>query len=215
MRSALACGLVTAAVVVGSAYAATLGVTSRQLTESSRAVVVQTCTLSAATADSYTREDAGSSNFGTATTLDVRNLLAARRFSFVRFDLSSCAIPSGAWVESATLTLTVLAAPLTSLTYEVHRVTAGWGQGTITWSNQPVVSPSPSATFTTGTTAPATRQVAVTADVDAFVAGTATNNGWRIRDPNTLSTGATLVQFASTENGTAANRPRLEIRYAR
>jgi hypothetical protein len=52
----------------------------------------------------------------------------------------------------------------------------------------------------------------VTADVAAFVAGTAPNNGWLVKDANE-GTGTEFV-FASRENGTIAKRPRLTVTVA-
>ncbi len=52
----------------------------------------------------------------------------------------------------------------------------------------------------------------VTADVQAFVDGTA-NNGWRISDRTESSGTVRTSQFRSAEYGTAAQRPILEATY--
>jgi len=100
----------------------------------------------------------------------------------VRFDLASCAIPSAARVLTGSLGLTLATAPSASRTYDVHRVTAGWTQLALTWSNQPTTAGSASTSLSTGTTSGVSLAVSVLADVSAFVAGGATNNGWRIKD---------------------------------
>ena len=60
--------------------------------------------------------------------------LQDRRF-FVQFNVSS--IPANSNVTSATLTLCATAVPAATRTYEVHQVTAGWLEGSITWDFQP------------------------------------------------------------------------------
>jgi hypothetical protein len=52
----------------------------------------------------------------------------------------------------------------------------------------------------------------VTADVQAFVDGTA-DNGWRINDQTEGSATARTGQFRSAEYGTVSQRPILEVSY--
>jgi hypothetical protein len=151
--------------------------------------------------------DAGS-NFGSATTLDVDGQLTARRFSFLRFDLEPCALPAGSWVESATITVTVLSTP-GARTYEIHRVSASWSEATVTWNSRPGTALLPTATFTMPAALPAQREIDVTADVDADAA----NHGWRISDSGTTVLAA-LGRFGASENTDAALRPQLVVDYA-
>jgi hypothetical protein len=51
----------------------------------------------------------------------------------------------------------------------------------------------------------------VTSDISAFLAGTASNNGWVVKDANE-SSGAEFV-FASRENGTPAKHPQLVVTF--
>jgi hypothetical protein len=60
-----------------------------------------------------------------------------------------------------------------------------------------------------GTATNVTREWDVVADVRAFVAGTATNNGWRIRDAVESASGE--GRFGTREDATASRRPRLVI----
>ena len=68
------------------------------------------------------------------------------------------------------------------------------------------------ASVPTGTTNGVTLQWNVTADVAAFLAGTAPNDGWVVKDVNE-GTGSEF-RFASRETGTVASRPQLAITFA-
>lgn len=203
-------GCVVFATSLGAA--ATVGVSPRALTVYSTAapVPLSSCTLAAA-ADSYVDGDvlAAGSNFGTATTLSVRSSVLGNRRSFARFDLTACPSFSNARVTDATLYLFATSAAA-GRTYDLHRVTASWTETVITWDNQPAVAASATAS---AATAAGEMSWSVTADVAAFVDGSATNSGWRIHDRNEGATLAETSTFASRENGTPANRPRLEIDY--
>jgi hypothetical protein len=201
----------------GIAVAASLGVTSKSVTVHTAAASIAptTCTVSAADADSYVSSGSPSSNFGTATSLNVQSagLLGSDMRTFVQFNLGACGMPANSLVTAATLELYLYAAPGSSRTYDVHRATASWTEGGITWNNQPATSASATASVSTGTTDNVTLAWNVMGDVQAFVDGTA-NNGWRIkdRDEDPLL-GTQLGQFRSAEHGTAAQRPVLEITY--
>jgi hypothetical protein len=206
----------------GVAFAASLAVTSADLTTYTVAttVPVTTCTLTSG-ADTYADQatlNAGS-NFGGNTTMLVESsvvvitLLPTNKRSFVRFDLSSCSIPATAQVLSGTLNLHLSTAPSASRTYQAFRLTGSWGETTLTWNNQPGVAGAQTASVGTGTTSGVTLSWNVLSDVQAFVSGTATNNGWRIND-QTESSGTTRSgTFATRETGTASQRPSLTITY--
>jgi hypothetical protein len=195
------------AFTVSAALAASLGVTSARVTE------FATCTLRAAPADADVDQGSATSNFGTSSDLYVRSKSGnANRRSFVRFDLSSCSIPVSAQVTSARLSLYLTGAPSQSRTYEARRVNASWVETTITWNNQPAVS-GVTSTLTTGTSSDVRLEWNVAADVQAFVSGGATNNGWRISDQTENVATSPESKFASAEHGTSAWRPRLVLAY--
>ena len=213
--------LLVAFVATGVGYAAALAITSKSLTIHTAAstVPISTCTVTPA-ADSYVHAGSGGSNFGTATTLQVRSavtlgLLADDKRSFLRFDFASCSIPTTARVETASLTVFLSTAPSASRTYELHRATGSWEETAVTWNNQPAVAVLATGSVATGTTANVTRQWNVLADVRTFVAGTVTNNGWRIRDQveGGLLGNSYEGRFNSREHGTASQRPTLVITY--
>jgi hypothetical protein len=203
----------------GVALAATLGVTSSSLTTSTilSTVPLSTCTLTPS-ADSYVDQATlqQGSNFGGATTLQVESsqtigLIPTNKRSFVRFDISSCSIPAVASVQSATLSIFLSSAPSQSRTWNINRVTASWTENGITWSNQP--GSTASTSLTTGTTSNVTLQASVASDVQSFVSGSLTNNGWRLSDSVESSSTNYNGQFRSREFGTASQRPKLVIDY--
>lgn len=203
------------AVVVASA--ASLGVVPSRLTwyDAVSSIAATTCTLTAPVADAYV--DGGlllmSSNFGSSPDLRVQSSTLGNRRSFVRFDLSSCAIPATARVTGATVSLYLSQAPGSSRTYEIRLVTAAWTETTVTFANQPAAAGTATSTASTGTTSGATLSWPATSDAQAFIAGTATNNGWRVAD----STEGALVPIDSTlgarERATASERPELVVTY--
>jgi hypothetical protein len=203
----------------GVGVAASLGVTSTSLTTATilAAVPITTCTL-APSADSYVDQAVlqQNTNFGGATTLQVESsqtvgLISTNKRSFVRFDLSSCAIPGAAAVQSATLSVFLSAAPNQNRTWNVNRVTAAWTENVITWSNQPASTSSTS--LTTGTISNVTLQAAVTSDVQSFVSGSLTNNGWRFSDSVEDSATVRNGQFRSREFATVSQWPSLIVTY--
>jgi hypothetical protein len=205
-------------VSVSIGFAAALAITPERLTihTAASAVPVSTCTPTTSAADTYAAEGSSGSNFGTATTMHVRSattliLLPDNKRSFVRFDLSSCAIPTGARVLTAQLNLFLSTAPSSSRTYEAHRITQSWGETTLDWGNQPTTAALATSSVATGTTANVTRTWDVVADVRTFVAGTATNHGWRIKDAVESASGE--GRFSTREHATASQRPRLVITY--
>jgi hypothetical protein len=213
----------------GTVLAATLSLASKTLT------VYRTCTLTAtpststAETDAFGNQQTANGTNGTATTMDVQSSNGANRRVYIRFDLTRCrtAIPATATVTSAVLRLFVSAVPAVCRTEDAFRVTASWAEGTITWNNQPfgtTVNNPPTAQRTSAITiggAPCQNTATgtyvngwdVTADLAAFVAGTATNYGWMIRDDAENSATARLARFSTREANVLAQSPQLIITY--
>jgi len=214
MRGWLVLMAVVGASATSTAVAASLGVTPARLTVFAAAttVPVTSCRLEAA-ADTYVDQLSLLSNFGGATTLLVWSSLLQNRRSFVRFDLSTCAIPPTARVMTAVLTLFLATAPSNSRTYVVSRVTGAWTEAGLTWTSQPAVAGSPTATRATGTASGVVLTWNVAADVQAFAGGSQTNNGWRLTDSSEDSAAAQQGTLASKENAAAAARPTLDITF--
>ena len=233
--SARVAGLALAALamtvlVVEGAFAASLNVASQAFTPYRTCILSGTPSSTTATIDASVRQATATSNFGTVTTNDIASAAAANRRLYLRFDLTQCspAIPASAVVRLATLRnyATVLAAACR--TVDIFRVTATWTEAGITWNNQPFgtainnpASGSAADTFNIGTPAGCenltvnsyTTGAVVTSDVAAFVAGTATNFGWMLRDDVEGSVTARTLTCAAKNLGTASQAPQLVITY--
>jgi hypothetical protein len=201
-----------------TAYAATLGIGSWHLWTGSQTLTKATCTITSTSSanainDTYVSEAQTGTSFGSATTMNVRADLGNRAWTFVRFDLSSCALPSTAGADTATLKLVVKTPANNSRTLTLTPVLATWAE-TLT-AVQAFALPfgsAPTTTFLTGTTAGATLSIPVTIDIDALIKDSTANFGWRIDDEGT-TTNANLTIFNSSEATTAALRPQLVINY--
>jgi hypothetical protein len=227
----LAClALVSLAAGSGIGAASGLSLTSKALTPYRTCTITATPASTTAVADASVRQGSPNTNFGTQTTNNVATTAAANRRLYVRFDLSLCspAIPSTATVRLATLRLYVTALPASCRTVDIFRVTAAWTEAGLTWNNQPFGTtlnnpPSASAgdTYTAGTPAGCQNQSTATyivganptADVAAFVAGTATNYGWMLRDNVEASATAYTQTYSAKDLGTLAQAPQLIVTY--
>ena len=208
MAIAGAAGVVLGAAAV--AHAATLGPTTKALGAAALPVTI-TSTAKASVADTYSNQATPSTNTGTATSLSVQSATSANRRTFLRFDLSS--IPTTARVQRATLQLTMSTAPTATRTYEVDKVAATWGETTLTWANMPTAAAA-TASVASGTTSAVNLTWDVTADAKTFVANSATNFGWQVKDTVESSATTRTATFRSDEYTTVAERPSLTVIYA-
>src|SRR5581483_5924490 len=80
-----------------------------------------TCTLTgtAQTVDTYVDERNPTSSFGGTTTMLVGPRTSQRKWALIRFDLTSCNIPSTGGADSATLSVRITTAPGSSRTIAV------------------------------------------------------------------------------------------------
>jgi hypothetical protein len=209
--------------------AASLSLTSQNFTPYRTCTVTATPIATTAVTDTTARQGTPAGNFGALTTLTVSSGNAVNQRTYLRFDLTVCApaIPASATVRLATLRLYMTALPAACRVLDIFRVTAAWGETTLTWNNQPfgaaINNPptgSRSGTFSVGTPAGCQNLAAgyvvggtVTADVAAFVAGGATNFGWMIRDDVEGSATTRTATFTAKELGTIVQEPQLVITY--
>ena len=199
---------------VSPGQAASLGITSADLTAATRTYGAPvTCTLTAV-ADSYVDALLATSNFGTSLVLNVNPSAVSTERALVRFDLTTCSptIPADAIVQSAQLRLTVAALVLASRTINLRSATSTWTETGVTWNTQPTVaaSVSGSAGVTAGQAAGTVITWTATSDVQAFVAGAASSFGFRLNDSAEGGVGAVL-SFRSRE--AATGQPQLVITY--
>jgi hypothetical protein len=208
---------VVAAATLGAgtatAFAATMGIGSWHLWTGSQTLTKGTCTITSASAinDTYVSESSYNSSYGNATTMDVRADLGSRNWTFVRFDLSSCGLPSTAGADTATLKLVVKTPANNSRTLTLTPVLATWAETLTAVQANSLPFGSATTTFTTGTTPGATLSIPVTIDIDALIKDSSANYGWRIDDEGSTSR-ANLTIFNSSE-ATSSLRPQLVINY--
>ncbi len=200
----------------GTAFAASLGVTSGKLTgwHSATAVVcVPSSTTLTATADTYVDEASASTNFGTDTTMKVRSqlrvvLVGGNARALVRFVLPTA--PDLCSFSTATLRLNTTSVD-SGRTLQALRVTQSWiesGGGSATWNAQPTTTSTAAATTAS---ASGYIQWTVTTQVASMYAGT--NNGFLIKDlnENAINLGSQQV-FSSRQAG--SNPPQLVVTFA-
>lgn len=166
----------------------------------------------AASADAYVDESQPQENYGSEGLLNVRSLRGDNARTYVAFDLSS--IPPGASILYAHLKLRVLVPPLSQSSYLCQRVMSSWGEGSVSWANQPQASSVYGSSCAVG---PSSEWVTwdVTDQVQKMVNGipqhTWPSFGWRIFDSNEDSSVGYNASFYSREFATEANRPLLVI----
>ena len=213
--------------------AASLSVTSQALTPMRTCILTATPATTVVVADTTVRQGSPTTAGGTLTSLTVSSAAAANQRAYARFDLAQChpAIPASATVRVATLRLFSTVSRRVPRTIDVFRVTATWAEATVTWNTQPFgttiknpASGSRTDSFNVGTPAgcenltATTRSISgadVTTDVAAFVAGSATNFGWMLRDDTEGSATVRTWTTASKDLGTLARAPQIVVELGR
>lgn len=213
-----------------SGSAANLTLNSQNFTSYRTCTITAMPTTTTAVSDSTVKQGSPTTNFGTATTITVSSGVGVNQRIYLRFDLTRCspAIPASATVRLATLWLYMTAVPAACRILDLFSATVAWAETTLTWNNQPfgtTLNNPPTAsrtgTFSVGTPVGCQNQATgayvtggtVTADVAKFVAGTATNFGWMIRDDTEGSATTGTATFSAKELGTVAQKPQLVVTY--
>lgn len=172
-----------------------------------------TCSLEPS-ADAHVAEDSPLTNYGAGLVVEVQANSGATRRALLRFDLALCspAIPADAIVHSASLRMTLTADAVDTRTYDLHRVTTTWNEVTVDWNNQPGIDASQVSSIgvSAGTPAATLLEWNVVANVQDFVSGGASNDGWRIGD-SSEATASSGLQLHARE--AASDRPQLVITY--
>lgn len=171
-----------------------------------------TRTLQPSSADAYVDEKNPDTNYGSNAVMDVGTKTGNRLHSLVQFDISSLPIPTGSTVNSANLSLYLSVADTTSRTHGAHRVTASWAEGTVTFTTEPTFNATATASTITGTTSGVWLNWDVTADVSAYLGGTA-NYGWLIKDSAEGIPQAYEFSYATKEEGDTLLHPKLSITF--
>jgi hypothetical protein len=191
-----------------AAFASTLSVGSWHLWAGSQTLTKAPCTVTGAT-DTYADEKTSPDN-SASTTLSEQPDANKRQWIYIRFDLSSCNIPTTGGADSATLTLFETTAPKTSRTITLAPVQSTWPANLPFATALALTYGTSTASVATGTTSNVALPITVTADVDAFIKTPAAAFGWRISDGNAP---AALDQATFNSSEAAANKPTLVINY--
>jgi hyaluronate lyase len=198
----------------GIGLASSLTVTAAHLTTAIQTYgAATTCTL-AADADSYVNKSLGTTNFGTAITLQVDPDTVATQRAFIHFNLGSCSpsIPSTAIIQSATLRLTIAVLTTATRTVQLSPASASWTETGVTWNSQPGAgSVTASTSVPSGSTVGTVITWTAASDVQAFVSGASSNVGWRLSDSAEGVVGGPLLTFDSREASTG--QPQLVVTY--
>jgi hypothetical protein len=157
--------------------------------------------------DSYVNSAAPTTNYGTATTLD---LSSAADTAFIRFDLT--AVPTGytgASIAKATLKLYVNTVT-TAGSFNVDLVNGTWTEKTIKYSNQPalgatIVASVPLTAASKGTYV----EVDITPAMVEWLNNTQANDGIAL-----VANSPLVATFDSKENTAASHAPEIDIVYA-
>lgn len=228
MRRTLTAVLCAFGIGTASAFAASVPVASNNLTTFHTCVLSGVASASNVVAEATANQGNASTNNGSSTSTTVSSASGGNQRAYVRFDLTKCtpAISSTATISGAVLRPFANSIPTTCRTEDVFRVTSSWTESTLTWNNQPFGTTinNPARGSATGQMSVGTLCLTnllggyvsgwtVTADVQAFVAGTATNNGWMIRDDSEGDLLGGATSYATHEANTATKAPQLIVDY--
>ncbi len=225
---AIGVAAILATTSLSAGFSASLNGVSQRLTPFRTCTVTATPSSTTAVLDTAVRQATPTTNLGTQTTMDVSSANAANRRIYVKFDLSGCSptIPASATVRQATLRLYATTLPAACRTLDIFRATATWAES-VTWNTQPFgttinnpATGSRTDSFDVGTPVGCENRVAgyitganVTSDVEAYVAGSATNHGWMIRDDAEGAATARTSIYSTKNLGTLSRAPQLVVTY--
>lgn len=192
--------------LAGTAYAASLGLSSRSLHAWTQTLTKATCNQTSTTADdTFVQQASPTSTAGaTATTLTIKPTSGSQDYAFLRFNLSGCGLPTTGGADSAVLTVRVTTSG--SDTISVFPVTTSWSSSTLNWNGLSGLSVGPTATGTFSASSTGNKTVTVTADVDTAIKAGALW-GWELR----ATAGTATVAIGAAENATSANRPSMTL----
>jgi len=184
----------SAAILIGSlafagvSYAASLGLTSKQLHTWSQALTKGTC--SPAESDAEIRGGNPNRNFGNQSSEKVVNRSNVNDwYVLIGFDPASspCSLPATAGADSAVLTLTITSASKNSVS--AYPITSPWNAATVTWNTAPTFGSTPDFTFSGA----GTDTFTVTAPLDTGIKSGGSFYGWMLVDTSGTNNATTTI----------------------
>ena len=172
--------------------------------------------------DAYIKQDKPDERWGSGPELRVKTENGKLNRALLQFDLPG--LPAGAIIHSATLSLYVKDASGGAVTINAHRVTASWNEAQVTWKARDKAAnllwasqggdfdPAVVGATVVDDTKNVWRSWDVTSLVSAWYGSPASNFGLILESP--VTTPKTEKVFKSSDDGTASQRPKLQICYS-
>jgi hypothetical protein len=146
-------------------------------------------------------------NYGATTGIGIGTGVNANAYSYLKFTLTSAVIPARCRVTSATLSV-YATTPTAGATLYAYRADAAWNSATTTWNTgRPGFTGTPAGTASLASAG--WQQWDVTTLTRELYAGP--DYGFALKDSVDSAASARYQTWASMENATVANRPRLDI----
>jgi hypothetical protein len=198
----------TLGLTLSVAHAASLNVGSWHVWSGSQTLTKSTCTVTgtAGTVDTFVDQTSPGSTAGGQSTMFVASGAGQQMWVFVRFNLSTCAIPTTGGADTATLKLFIKSNPGSTRTLTVTPVLTTWA-ASLTWTQAQSLSYGSATTTFPVTTGGASASATVTLDADALIKNTSANFGWRISDAGASQD---QIEFFASEG---SSKPTLTINY--
>ena len=163
------------------------------------------------TQDTYADENDKTTVKGALTFYGLRNSTDKNQLAYVKFDLSTLV---GKTIISAVFWGKILSentpGPPHPTSVDIKRCTEAWDEATLDWAPQPGVS---GVVMSTAGWREGLGWKDWTFDLDEFALMIGTNHGFRIKCEPVDQGGNDWQTYASSENGTAADRPKLVVNY--
>ncbi len=175
----------------------------------------------AAGEDAYIWQWAKNSNYGTADETWVASTPPANNTALALFRFDMAALPPGAKILDASLSLHHRDGNDPDVPVTAHRITRGWEEDSVTWNNYKTGNPWSTAGGDFDAAVVATTNVGpgnntryewdITSLVQGWINGIYTNEGVALR---TVEPGIYGERFDTSDHADPARRPRLSITYA-
>ncbi|HYA01271.1 MAG TPA: DNRLRE domain-containing protein [Candidatus Binatia bacterium] len=212
----------SALLTLSTAAAASLSLTSQALTPIRNCILSGYPSTTTDVIDAMVEQNNPNTNYNNATNSVMSHSGNTNRRTYVEFLVADCvpAIPPTATIRSATLRLYATAVPAgTCRTDDVFAATSAWTETGITWNTQPTSNSTRTTYMQIGSTCTSNNAAGyvtgwnVTGDVQSYVSGSASDDGWMIRDDaESSATSYTATYEAKNGNSTTEN-PELIISY--